>query len=69
MRSDSIHSTKYRTNTLRAALVLISTGILAACGGEAGSPGSNSSSDDVLKAASTMTAAGLAEHIRMADGR
>ncbi len=59
----------YSTNTRGAALVLISTGILAACGGEAGSHGSDSSSDDVLKAASTMTTAELAEHIRMADGR
>ncbi len=54
----------HRTNTLRAALVLIPTGLLAACSGEAGSPGSDASSGDVLAAASAMTTAGLAEHIR-----
>ena len=54
----------HRSHTLRVARALIPIGVLTACGGEAGSPGSAASSDDLLAAASAMTTAGLAEHIR-----
>ncbi len=56
--------TRNRTSTLRLALTVISAGMLAVCGGEAGFRGSDASSGDVLAAASAMTTAGLAEHIR-----
>jgi len=58
------HRTRDRANTLRPALVLISTAMLAACSGEVGSSRSNASSASVTVAASAMTTAGMAEHIR-----
>ena len=54
----------HRTITFAALLAPITTGLLASCGGEAGSPNSDASSGNVMAAASAMTTVGLANHIR-----